>query len=157
MTLNLWLQNYQILINDDQMLILCLSYFITTVRTNQFRLNILACTFPKFYVYKHKGWINAMIMIWLAEHGWELHLKPKFLVTAKAYLSATFGPNFSDFFSFMPSLSVCSRSVSLNKVAPNPWNSLIAPLYFSIFSYLVHIPNHIDIRKPWKFVAPETW
>ena len=28
-----------------------------------------------------------------AEHGWELHPKPKFLVTAEAYLSATFGTN----------------------------------------------------------------
>ena len=31
MTLNSQLQTYQILTNDDQLLILCLSYFITTV------------------------------------------------------------------------------------------------------------------------------
>ena len=31
MTLNSRLQTYQILTNDDQMLILCLSYFINTV------------------------------------------------------------------------------------------------------------------------------
>ena len=35
---------------------------------------------------------------WPAEHGRELHTKPKFLVMAKAYLSATFGQNISDFF-----------------------------------------------------------
>ena len=33
-----------------------------------------------------------------AEHGQELHPHPKFLVMAEAHLSATFGPNFSDFF-----------------------------------------------------------
>ena len=32
LALNSQLKTYQILINDDQMLILCLSYFITTVR-----------------------------------------------------------------------------------------------------------------------------
>ena len=39
-----------------------------------------------------------MIRKWPAEHGLELYLKPKFLVTAEACLSATFGPNISDFF-----------------------------------------------------------
>jgi hypothetical protein len=34
-----------------------------------------------------------MIRKWPAEHGRELHPKPKFLVTVKAYLSATFGAN----------------------------------------------------------------
>ena len=33
-----------------------------------------------------------------AEHGRELHAKPKFLDTIKAYLATTFGPNSSDFF-----------------------------------------------------------
>ena len=37
-----------------------------------------------------------MIRIWPAGHGQELHAKPKLLVTAKAYLPATFGPNISD-------------------------------------------------------------
>ena len=41
---------------------------------------------------------GCMIRKWLAENGQELHPKPKFLATAKAYLSATFGPNISDFF-----------------------------------------------------------
>ena len=50
-----------------------------------------------------------MIRIWPAGHGQELHPKPKLLVTAKAYLPATFGPNISDFFfKFMPSLDVRS-------------------------------------------------
>ena len=31
LTLNSWLQTYQILTNDDEMFILCLSYLITTV------------------------------------------------------------------------------------------------------------------------------
>ena len=35
---------------------------------------------------------------WSAEHGRELHTQPKFLVMAKAYLSATFGQNISGFF-----------------------------------------------------------
>ena len=34
--LNSQLQPYQMLTNDDQMLILCLSYFITTVSGNRF-------------------------------------------------------------------------------------------------------------------------
>ena len=42
--------------------------------------------------------MQARIRKWPAEHGWELHPKPKFLVTAEAYLSATFGTNNSDFF-----------------------------------------------------------
>ena len=33
-----------------------------------------------------------------AEHGRELHSKPKVFVTAEAYLSATFVPNILDFF-----------------------------------------------------------
>ena len=39
-----------------------------------------------------------MIRKWPAEQGRELHPKPKFFVTVELYLSATFGPNFSDFF-----------------------------------------------------------
>ena len=39
-----------------------------------------------------------MIRKWPEEHGRELHLRPKSLVTDKAYLSAKFGPNISDFF-----------------------------------------------------------
>jgi hypothetical protein len=34
LALNSQLQTYQIVTNDDQMLILCLSYFITTVPLN---------------------------------------------------------------------------------------------------------------------------
>ena len=34
-----------------------------------------------------------MIRKWPTEHGRELRPRPKFLVTAEAYLSATFGPN----------------------------------------------------------------
>ena len=37
---------------------------------------------------------------WPAEHGQELRPKPNFFVMAKAYLSATFGPNISDFFDY---------------------------------------------------------
>ena len=36
---------------------------------------------------------GCMIRKLPAEHGRELHPQAKFLVTAKAYLSATFGPN----------------------------------------------------------------
>ena len=39
-----------------------------------------------------------MIRKWHTEHGQELHVKPKFLTKAKAYLSATFGPIIPDFF-----------------------------------------------------------
>ena len=39
-----------------------------------------------------------MIRKWPAEHDLELYLKPKFLVTDEAYLSATFGPNILVFF-----------------------------------------------------------
>ena len=35
LTLDLWPHTYQILANDDQMLILCLSYFITTVTNDK--------------------------------------------------------------------------------------------------------------------------
>ena len=42
--------------------------------------------------------MQARIRKWPAEHGWELHPKPKLLVTAEAYMSATFGTNNSDFF-----------------------------------------------------------
>ena len=42
--------------------------------------------------------LTLTIRKWLAKHGWELHPKPKFLVTANEYLSATFGPNIADFF-----------------------------------------------------------
>ena len=38
-----------------------------------------------------------MIRKWPAKHGRELHPKPKLLVTAEAYLYATFGPKISDF------------------------------------------------------------
>ena len=39
-----------------------------------------------------------MIRKWPVEHGQELHPEPNFLVIGEAYLSATFGPNISDFF-----------------------------------------------------------
>ena len=39
-----------------------------------------------------------MIRKWSAEHGQALHSKPKILVTFEAYLSATIGPNISDWF-----------------------------------------------------------
>ena len=39
-----------------------------------------------------------MIRKWSAEHGQALHSTPKILVTAEAYLSATFSPNISHFF-----------------------------------------------------------
>ena len=39
---------------------------------------------------------GCMIRKWPTQHSRELH--PKRLVTAEAYLSATFGPNISDFF-----------------------------------------------------------
>ena len=42
-----------------------------------------------------KRWISYTLP---TKHGRELHAKPKFLVTAKARLSATFSPNISDFF-----------------------------------------------------------
>ena len=48
-----------------------------------------------------------MIRKWLAKHSRELHPKPKFLVTAEAYLYATFGPKISDFF------DLCLHWVSL--------------------------------------------
>ena len=41
-----------------------------------------------------------MIRKFRADRGRELHPKPIFLVTAKAYLSATFGPNISDIHDF---------------------------------------------------------
>ena len=39
-----------------------------------------------------------MIGKWLVEHDRELYLNPKFLVMVKAYFSATFSANISDFF-----------------------------------------------------------
>ena len=41
---------------------------------------------------------KLLIRKWPEEHGRELHLRPKSLVTDKAYLSAKFGPKISDFF-----------------------------------------------------------
>ena len=56
-----------------------------------------------------------MIRKWPAEHGRELHPKPKFLVTVKAYLSTTLGPNFFiRLLLFMPALGVrSSRNQSI--------------------------------------------
>ena len=46
-----------------------------------------------------------------AEHDQELHTKPKFLVTAEAYLSAPFGPNISNVF------DLCLHCVSVVKTS----------------------------------------
>ena len=54
-----------------------------------------------------------MIRKWPGEHGRELHPKAKFLVTAKAYLSATLGPNISDFY------DLCLHWVSVVRVQKN--------------------------------------
>ena len=51
---------------------------------------------------------KLVIRKWPEEHGRELHPRPKSLVTDKAYLSAKFGPNISDFFHLcLYCLSVC--------------------------------------------------
>ena len=42
--------------------------------------------------------VACMIWKWSKEHGRKLHPKPKLLVMAEAYLSATLGPNISDLF-----------------------------------------------------------
>ena len=38
-----------------------------------------------------------MIRKWPGEYGQVLHHKHKFIITAEVHLSATFGPNISDF------------------------------------------------------------
>jgi hypothetical protein len=54
---------------------------------------------------------RQMIKKWSAEHDQELHPKAKFLVTAKAYLSAPFVPNISNFF------DLCLHWVSVIKTS----------------------------------------
>ena len=66
---------------------------------------------PKFY-FEISSLINIslygstedrfMIRRWPAEYDQELHPKPKFLVTAKAYLSTTFIENILDFIDLCP-------------------------------------------------------
>lgn len=52
----------------------------------------------KFHIngWKYRG--RCMVRKRPAEHGQELHSKPKVFVTAEAYLSATFVSNISDSF-----------------------------------------------------------
>jgi hypothetical protein len=61
LALNSQLRTYQILTNDDQMLILCLSYFITTVPKINWPFTIYHCTYlistDKTAVVK-LGWIG---------------------------------------------------------------------------------------------------
>ena len=59
-----------------------------------------------------------MIPKWLVEQGLQLHPKSKFLVAAKAYLSATFNPNVSYFF------DLCFHCVS---VVCEPDEKLVKP------------------------------
>ena len=60
------------------------------------------------YLPEHEGWIHDKKM---ACRTWQLHPKPKILVTVEAYLSATFGPNIADFF------DLCFHWVSVVRVS----------------------------------------
>ena len=52
----------------------------------------------QFWSFQQWACLRWMIRKCPAEHGWELHPKPKFLVTTfKAYLSATFCPTITGF------------------------------------------------------------
>ena len=59
LTLNSWLQTYQILTNDDEMFILCLSYLITTVLERFLQKLLFLEGYLK--VRKLKGWKNYIL------------------------------------------------------------------------------------------------
>ena len=64
-----------------------------------------------------------------AEHGWELHPKPKYLVTFQAYLSVTFGPNISGFLDLCLKFTVQPKQIWIKL---NGWWQIL-PQHQSIY------------------------
>ena len=83
----------------------------------------------QFWSFQQWACLRWMIRKWSVEHGWELHPKPKLLVTFQPYLSATFGPNISGF------LDLCLKFTAQPKqiwIKLNGWWQIL-PQHQSIY------------------------